>query len=615
MDTEQTKVAKPAGVTREKYSNRVVLKTILGRSDGGLGLVGERVVIGGWVRSSKEETKEPLPPPTPQAAEGVGETGPRDASCVEILQSRVPFIRSILKVVYGGNYHVREKLEQVVPRPPRTSIAFLQVGDGSCVASLQVVVASAIAPTIQLLPTGTCILVEGILVQPSVLGKHVIELKVEQILHIGTVEHEKYPLSKKRLPIEMLRDYSQFRPRTTTVASVTRISNSLTFATHTFFQNHGFLHMQVPIITTTDGEGFTEKFHVTTLPGKADKKEKPNTAKDTDGVGLEVIKSAAKEKTKLVEELKRSESNKEALVTALQDLRKTNELAAQLEAREKSKPGTSLKADKVKFSADFFPDQTYLTVSGRLHLESYACALGSVYSIGPRFRADRADMAEMSMIEIEMAFSKLEDAMSCADDFFKFLCKWVLDNCSEDMKFVSKRIDKTCIDRLQSMISSKVEKISYTEAVDVLGKVANKKFEIKLEWGAALTAEHLSYLVEEIYKKPIMIYNYPKEVKPFYARLNDDGKTVAAFDMVLPKARILLSGSQSEERLDLLCSRIQELGLPREQYEWYLDLRRHGTVEHSGFSLRFDHMVLFATGLTDVRDVIPFPRSYAKSNN
>ncbi|KAE8037772.1 hypothetical protein FH972_010334 [Carpinus fangiana] len=624
MATEKPGVAVPVDVTRFKYSNRVVLKTILGSRDGGVGLVGKRVVIGGWVRSSKAGTKQPatlpLPPPPPKADERVGETGSKDVSCVEILQSRIPFFRSILKVFGGGNYHLREKLEQAIPRPPGPppplppSIAFLQVSDGSCVACLQVAVVAAVAPISQLLPTGTCILVEGVLVQPLVQGKHVIELKAEKVLHIGTVEHDKYPLSKKKLPFDMLRDCSQFRPRTTTVASVTRISNALTFASHTFFHNHGFLYMQVPIITTTDSEGFTEKFLVTTLFGKAGKMGKSNAITEIEGISLEVIKSAVKEKGNLVEELKRSDSNKEALAAAVQDLRKTNELASQLEAKEKSKPGSSLKVENVNFSEDFFSCQTYLTSSGRLHLESYACALGNVYSIGPRFQADCAKpVAEMSMIEIEMAFSQLEDAMSCADDFFKFLCKWILDNCSDDIYFVSKRIDKTCIDRLQSLISSTVEKVSYNEVVDVLKKVTDKKFETKLEWGAALTAEHLSYLVEDIHKKPVIIYNYPKQVKPFYARLNDDGKTVAAFDMVVPKAGTLISGSQNEERFDILDSRIKELGLPREQYEWYLDLRRHGTVKHAGFSLGFDHVVLLATGLTNVRDVIPFPRSHAKA--
>ncbi|KAF2284571.1 hypothetical protein GH714_027211 [Hevea brasiliensis] len=221
----------------------------------------------------------------------------------------------------------------------------------------------------------------------------------------------------------------------------------------------------------------------------------------------------------------------------------------------------------------------------------------------------------MWMVEAEMAFSELEDAMNCAEDYFKFLCKWVLENCSTDMKFVSRRIDKTRTNLLEAMISSSYERITYMEAVNVLKKVADRKFETEPEWGTELTSQHLSYLVDEIYKKPVIVYNFPKEFKPFYVRLNDDGKTVAAFDMVAPTVGKFITGSQKEERFDLLNERINELGLPKEQYEWYLDLRRYGTVKHSGFTLGFDLMVLFATGLPDVRDVIPFPRSSGKVNN
>ncbi|KAL5862038.1 hypothetical protein ACOSQ4_003334 [Xanthoceras sorbifolium] len=606
-----------------KYSNRVLLKTILDTNDGGKRLVGKRVVIGGWVKSSKEVKSEPLTPPTDDHGAVVA-SGPKnkDVSCVEILQSKFPFFRTIIKVLAGSagganNHPLREKLESMIPKPPLPSTVFLQVSDGSCVASLQVVVDADIASPSTLLPTGTCILVEGILKQPSIEGKHAVELKAEKILHIGKVDQDTYPLSKKRLPLEMLRDSAHFRPRTTTVASVMRIRNALTFASHTFFQNHGFLYVQVPIITTTDSEGSSEKFLVATLFDKAGN-EDPNTA-TIEGVSLDVIKSAIKEKSNLVEELSRSDSNKEALVVAEQDLRKTNELASQLEAREKSKQAPSVKTNKVNISGDFFNRQAYLTVSGCRHLESYACALGNVYSFGPRFRAEKSEsakcVAEMWMVEVEMAFSQIEDAINCADDYFKFLCKWIMENCSQDMEFVSKRIDKSCIDRLQSIISSSSEKVTYAEAVKVLETVTDRIFEIKLEWGVALTSEHLSYLADEIYKSPVIIYDYPKAVKPFYARLNDDGKTVAAFDVVLPKVGTLITGNQNEERMDKLAMRIKELGLPREQYEWYLDLRRHGTVKHSGFSLGLDLMVLYTTGLTDVRDVIPFPRSFGKANN
>ncbi|KAM1265554.1 hypothetical protein TB2_034857 [Malus domestica] len=558
MESKQTAAA--ASTTRLspfKYSKRVLLKTILERRDGGLELIGERVVIGGWVKSSKEVRKEPVP--RIDGDHVPGEPEPRsDVSCVEILQSRIPFLRTIVKVLgggSGGNYPLKDKLEAALHKPPPPSTVFLKVGDGSCVASLQVVVESSLAPPGQLLHTGTCVIVEGLLQKPSVLqGKNVIELKVDHVHHIGIVEYSTYPLSKKRVPLDKLREFCHIRQRTTTVQSVMRIRNALEFAAHTFCQNNGFLSVQVPIITTTDGKGSSEKFHVTSLFTEAGEKEEPKKAK----------------------------------------------------------------VDNVKSSEGYFSSPTYLTASGRMHLESYACALGNVYSFGPRFRAEKGESpkhaAEMWMLEVELAFSELEEAINCADDFFKFLCKWVVENCSEDMKFVSQRIDKTRIDRLQSIISSSFERVSYSEALDALKKVTDKKIETKIEWGASLTEADLSYLADEIYKKPVIIYNYPKETKPFYVRLNDDGKTVAAFDMVVPKAGRLFSGSQNEERINILTARIKELGLAAQQYEWYLDLRRHGTVKHSGFNLEFDHMVLFATGLNDVRDVIPFPRSHGKAN-
>ncbi|XVF21298.1 hypothetical protein REPUB_Repub12eG0078800 [Reevesia pubescens] len=625
MESQESKVTTTSpNLMPMMYSNRVMLKTLLEGSDDEIGLFGKRVVVGGWVKSSKEVKKEPVPSP-PAAADAVpASPGPnKDVSCVEILQSRIPFFRTIIRVLGGSatSPAVRQKLESLIPQTPPPSTFFLQINDGSCVSSLQVVINSAIAPVSagEILPTGTCILAQGVLGKPSARGKQTIELKVEKVLHVGTVEQDKYPLSRKKLPLDSLRDYSHIRPRTTTVASVTRIRSALDFATHTFFQNHGFLHVQVPIITTADSEGFSEKFQVTTLLRKTSKKEEPVGVSDADGVSLETAKAAIKEKSRLVENLKRSDSNREALVAALQDLRKTNESAQQIEAREKSKSVTAVKPDLVNFNEDFFGRQSYLTVSGRLHLESYACALGHVYSFGPRFRADKIvshkHVAEMWSVEVEMAFSQLEDAMKCAEDYFKFLCRWILDNCSEDMKFVLKRIDKTVTHRLEYMTSCSYEKISYREAVEILRKVTEKAFETQLQWGVPLTAEHLSYLADEHYRRPVIIYDYPKAVKPFYVRLNDDGKTVAAFEMVVPKIGTVITGSQNEERFDMLNTRIKEFDLSKDQYEWYLDLRRHGTVKHSGFSLGFDLMVLLTTGLTDVRDAIPFPRSYGKANN
>ncbi|KAE8685289.1 Asparagine--tRNA ligase [Hibiscus syriacus] len=614
MESQEPK-ATGSTLTPSMYSNRVMLKTVLESCDGGdMGLVSKTVVVGGWVKSSKEVKNHPVPLPPDASPERKG------LSCLEILESRIPCFRTIIRILCGpaSSPSVREKLESLIPKPSSSSTLFLLINDGSCISTLQVSIDSTRAP-MSAGQTGTCILAQGVLQKASSNGKQTIELKAEKILHVGTVEQDKYPLSRKRLPLDSLRDYPHIRPRTTTVSSVTRIRSALDFASHTFFRDHGFLHVQMPIITTTDAEGSSEKFQVTTLLGKTNKKEEPLGVSDADTVSLENVKAAIKKKSSVVELLKRSDSNKEALAVALQDLQETNELAQQIEAREKSKPVTAVKPGSVNFNEDFFGGQNYLTVSGRLHLESYACAIGHVYSFGPRFRADKTvsprHVAEMWTVEVEMAFSQLEDAMKCAEDYFKFLCRWILVNCSEDMKFVSRRIDQTITHRLEYMTTSSYDKISYREAVEILRKVPDKAFEAQLQWGVPLTAEHLSYLADDHYKRPVIIYDYPKAVKPFYVRLNDDGTAVAAFEMVVPKIGTVITGSQNEERFDMLSTRIKEFDLSRDQYDWYLDLRRHGTVKHSGFSLQFDLMVLLTTGLTDIRDAIPFPRSHGKTNN
>ncbi|KAK4268194.1 hypothetical protein QN277_024880 [Acacia crassicarpa] len=608
-------------LTPFKYSNRVLLKTITERADERPELIGQRVVIGGWVKSSKEEKKSsPIAPPLHQSDKKVDPSKTKDVTCVEILQSKIPLIRSIMEVFGRTGYAPPKKDEPVThkPTPPQPSTVYLMVADGSGVASLQVVVDSSLASPSKLLPTGTCILVEGVLKKPSAKGKQVIELEADRILHIGTVDPGKYPLSRKRLPLDMLRDFPHFRPRTTTVASVMRIRSALSFATHLFFEHNAFFDVQVPIITTLDYEGLGKMFLVTSLEQKADE-DKLKTISEVEGVDLETVKAAVREKSNIVENLKRSDSNREALVVAIQDLKKTNELASQLEARGKTKSASSFKAPQIDSSDGFFSCQTYLTASGGLHLETYAYALGNVYSFGPRFQADKTDSskqaAEMWMVEAEMAFAQIEDSMHCAIDFFKYLCKWVLENCSEDMNFVAKRIDNACITRLQQTVSVPSDIVSYKEVIDILMKVTDNNFETNIQWGVSLTREHLSYLADNIFKKPVIIYNYPKESKPFFVRVNDDMRTVAAFDLVAPKVGVIVSGGQNEERLDVITSRIKELGLPREKYEWYLDLRQHGTVKNSGFTLRFDLLILFITGLTNVRDVIPFPRSQGKIIN
>ncbi|KAE8685862.1 hypothetical protein F3Y22_tig00111088pilonHSYRG00035 [Hibiscus syriacus] len=481
MESQEQKAA-GSNLTPSMYSNRVMLKTVLESSDGGdMGLVGKTVVVGGWVKSSKEVKNHPAPLP-PDASPASPER--KGLPCLEILESRIPCFRTIIRILCGpdSSPSVREKLESLIPKPSPSSTLFLLINDGSCVSTLQVSIDSTKAPMSagQILSTGTCILAQGVLQKASSNGKQTIELKAEKILHVGKVEQDKYPLSRKRLPLDSLRDYPHIRPRTTTVSSVTRIRSTLDFASHTFFWNHDFLHVQMPIITTTDAEGFSEKFQVTTLPGKTSKKEETLGVSDANTVSLEIVKAAIKEKSSVVELLQRSDSNKEALLVGLQDLQKTNELAQQIEAREKLKPVTAVKPDSVKFDEDFFGRQSYLTVSGRLHL-------------------------------------------------------WILVNCSEDMKFVSRRIDKTITHRLEYMTTSSFDKISYREAVEILRKVPDKAFEAQLQWGVPLTAEHLSYLADDHYKRPVIIYDYPKAVKPFYVCLNDDGTTVAAFEMVAPK--------------------------------------------------------------------------------
>ncbi|KAL1557530.1 asparagine--tRNA ligase [Salvia divinorum] len=579
MTSEQAPVESPLPLS--KYSKRVALDSIAGRPDGGAGLIGRRVVVGGWVKSSRE-FKLPAPPAPPSA--GV----PKDISCVEVLQTKLPFFRSIIKV-FVGEQRIRDKIDSVIlPKPPQPSISILQIGDGSCVSSLQVVVDSALAPPAHVMQTGTCILVEGAFQKPSLperKEKHTIELKADKLLHLGTVDPDRYPLSKKRLPLELLRDSAHFRPRTTTVASVTRIRNGLTQAAFAFFRENGFLHVQAPVTTVTDASGGAREnllLVAAALP---------------DGVKVETIRASIKEKSKKVEELRRSDSNKEALAAAVQDLKKTTELAELVEGEQRR-------------------TRTYLSASGRLHLESHASALGNVCSFGPRFRAcapeSRKVLAEMWMVEIEVAFSELEDAMQCAVDFLKFVCRWIMQSSAEDLKFMAKRVDKHVVDRLQLIAEGPFEKITYTEAVKVLKQAKNERI---VEWGAPLSEEHEAVLAEEVYKKPVVVYNHPKELKPFNARCSDDGETCAAFDVIVPKVGTVIRGSQSEERLNMLSGRIKELGLEKKQYEWYLDLRRHGTVKCSGFSFAFDTFVLYATGLNDVRDATPFPRSIGQPNN
>mmetsp|Transcript_294 Transcript_294/g.668 ORF Transcript_294/g.668 Transcript_294/m.668 type:complete len:294 (+) Transcript_294:1000-1881(+) len=269
----------------------------------------------------------------------------------------------------------------------------------------------------------------------------------------------------------------------------------------------------------------------------------------------------------------------------------------------------------IDYKEDFFAKAAYLTVSGQLQGEIYACGMGQIYTFGPTFRAENSNtvrhLAEFWMIEPEIAFADIYDDMQCAEDYVRYCCKYLLDNCRDDMEFFQKMIDKQCIERLEQVISTPFIRVTYTDAVDILIKaIAAKKkaFDNPVEWGVDLASEHERYLTEEVYKQPIIVYNYPKDIKAFYMRLNDDNKTVAAMDLLVPKVGELVGGSQREERVEVLERRLKELEMPPEPYEWYLELRRYGSCTHSGFGLGFERLILFATGMDNIRDVIPFPR-------
>ncbi|KAM1874241.1 hypothetical protein ACFX13_007991 [Malus domestica] len=542
-----------SSVLKAEFSDRVLIRSIISRPDGGSGLAGQTVRIGGWVKTGRKADKD--------------------------------------------------------------AFAFLELNDGSCAGNLQVIVKADKYDLGQLVQTGTCLSVDGMLKLPPDGKKQKVELDVEKVIHVGPVDPAKYPLPKTRLTLEFLRDRLHMRSRTNTISAVTRIRDALAFATHSFFHKHGFLYVQTPIITTSDCEGAGEMFQVTTLISGAEKLEKDLIENPPPSeANIEAAKLNVKQRGDDVAQLKSAKASKQDIDAAVVELKKAKDNVLKLEERSKLQPGIPRKDGKVDYTQDFFARQAFLTVSGQLQVESYACALSSVYTFGPTFRAENSHtsrhLAEFWMVEPEIAFAELEDDMNCAEAYVKFLCQWLLDECREDMEFMADKIDKTCIDRLAMVAKTPFKRISYTEAVDLLIDAVKKgkKFENHVEWGIDLASEHERYLTEVLFQKPVIVYNYPKGIKAFYMRLNDDLKTVAAMDVLVPKVGELIGGSQREERYDVIISRIEEMGLPVEPYEWYLDLRRFGTVKHCGFGLGFERMVLFATGIDNIRDVIPFPR-------
>ena len=436
------------------------------------------------------------------------------------------------------------------------NLVFIEINDGSCFASIQATfdrdtgLDNNTEALLKKAGTGVSVKVSGNLVPSPAAGQRV-ELQANNIHIFGDADQEKYPLQKKRHSMEFLRDIAHLRARTNTFGAVARMRSQMAYAIHTFFQERGFQYVHTPIITGSDCEGAGEMFHVTTFDIE------------------ETVKKALKEK----------------------------------------KDPDSFKID---YSQDFFGKQANLTVSGQLEGETYATALSRIYTFGPTFRAENSNtsrhLAEFRMVEPEMSFFTIKENMELAEDFIVYLLKWALEKCKEDLEFFDSRIKKGLIEMLNNVVNTPFTRLTYTEAIAELEKHIDR-FEFKPYWGCDLQSEHERFLTEEVYKGPVIVTNYPKEIKSFYMKLNEDGKTVRAMDVLVPGLGEIIGGSEREENLDILQGRIKELGLREEDYWWYLDLRRYGTVPHSGFGLGFERLLLYVTGMGNIRDVIPFPRA------
>ena len=427
------------------------------------------------------------------------------------------------------------------------AVAFVQINDGSSFADLQIVV-DATCPDQALvgqLSTGCSVSIAGTLQESLGRGQR-YEILAQSIEQLGGADPEQYPLQKKRHTLEFLRELAHLRPRTNTFGAMARVRNAMAFGIHQFFQQRGFLYIQTPIITASDAEGAGAMFRVTTL----DVDNPPRL----DGVG----------------------------------------------------------DGSVDNSQDFFGRPAFLTVSGQLEAEIFAQSMTDVYTFGPTFRAENSNtsrhLAEFWMVEPEVAFCDLDGLADLAEDFLRYLFAHVLETCPDDMAFFNQFYDKELITTLESIASVEFERMTYTEAINAL-KSSGESFEYPVDWGLDLQSEHERYLTERKVGKPVIVTDYPSSIKAFYMRLSDDGHTVRAMDVLVPRIGEIIGGSQREERLDVLQSRMAESGLDEAPYWWYLDLRRYGTTPHAGFGLGFERTVQFATGMQNIRDVIAFPRT------
>jgi asparaginyl-tRNA synthetase len=432
-------------------------------------------------------------------------------------------------------------------RDSKAGFSFIEINDGTCLGNVQVI-ADASLPNYEA-EIKTLTVGSSLRVEGRVIasgGKgQATEVQALKVTPVGSADAEAYPLQKKQHTFEKLREWAHLRPRTNTFGAVARVRNQVCQSIHQFYQARGFLYVHTPIITASDCEGAGEMFQVTTLD----------------------LATIAK-----------------------------REMAG------------------IDYKFDFFDRPSYLTVSGQLEAETYACALGNVYTFGPTFRAENSNtsrhLAEFWMVEPEMAFFELPDNMQLAEDFLKRIFRDVLSKCAEDMAFFNERIDesKSLLTRLEKIINADFVRLSYTDAIKILVD-SGQKFDYPVQWGMDLQSEHERFLTEKHFDSPVILYNYPRVIKPFYMYCNDDGKTVRGMDVLVPGVGEIIGGSQREHRLEVLLERMAEMKLSPEDYWWYVDLRRYGSVPHAGFGLGLERVIQFVTAMSNIRDVIPFPRT------
>ncbi len=427
------------------------------------------------------------------------------------------------------------------------NVSFIALNDGSTIKNVQVVADNAKfdAENLKDVTTGACLSVTGLLVESQGAGQ-ASEIQATEITVLGACPTD-YPMQKKGQSFEYMRQYGHLRPRTNTFGAVFRIRHHMAMAIHTYFHEHGFYYFHTPIITASDAEGAGNMFQVTTLP---------------------------------LDKLPRTE------------------------------------AGRVDYSQDFFGRETRLTVSGQLEGELGATALGAIYTFGPTFRAENSNtprhLAEFWMIEPEVAFIDKDDLMDLEEDFIKYCVNWALTHCQDDLAFLNKMIDRSLISTLQSVVAEDFVRLPYTEGIRILEQAVaeGRKFEFPVTgWGMDLSSEHERYLVEEHFKRPVIMTDYPREIKAFYMKTNPDGRTMQGTDVLFPRIGEIIGGSVREENYDKLLQEIDRRGMNRESYTWYLDTRKFGSCPHGGFGLGFERLILFVTGMQNIRDVIPFPRT------